>query len=95
MPSLPLTHYDAVEVYSCINTSQAIERFEANEHPDEVAPHFWSVALHLEVGHIETIADFPNEAMAETFGCLMREVLLHARNATGLSSSYLQPSSTT
>lgn len=95
MPTLPLTHYDAVEVYGCINTSQAIERFEAPEHSGEVAPHFWSVALHLEAGHIETIADFPKEAIAETFGSLMREVLLYARNAAGLSSPHLQPSSTT
>lgn len=95
MPSLPLTHYDAIEVYGCINTSQAIERFEANEHPGEVAPHFWSVALHLEAGHIETIADFPREVMAEAFGSLMREVLLFTRNAAGLPSPHLQTFSTT
>lgn len=88
-PQLPLHHYDAVEVYPCVEGEGGIERFEANEHPADAHPHFWSVALHLEVGHIETIADFPGWAQAETFGDLMREILRSARKAQGLATAHL------
>jgi len=45
--------------------------------------------LHLEIGHIETIADFPVQAQAEAFGDLMREVLLTARKAERLDILHL------
>lgn len=88
-PQLPLHHYDAVEVYPCLEGGGGIERFEANEHPASAHPHFWSVALHLEIGHIEIIADFPAQAQAEAFGDLMREVLRAARKAEGLDTTHL------
>jgi hypothetical protein len=88
-PQLPLHHYDAVEVYPCVEGEGGIERFEANEHPESAHPHFWSVALHLEVGHIETIADFPACAQAEAFGALMREVLRSSRKDAGLDTPHL------
>jgi len=88
-PQLPLHHYDAVEVYPCVEGEGGIERFEANEHPANAHPHFWSVALHLEVGHIETIADFPGWAQAEAFGDLMRQILRSARKAQGLATPHL------
>ncbi len=88
-PQLPLHHYDAVEVYPCVEGEGGIERFEVNEHPASVHPHFWSVALHLEVGHIETIADFPGWAQAEAFGDLMRQILRSARKAQGLATPHL------
>lgn len=88
-PQLPLDQYDAVEVYPCVEGEDGIERFEANEHPASAHPHFWSVALHLEVGHIESIADFPAWAQAEAFGELMRQVLLSARKAAGLTTVHL------
>lgn len=88
-PQLPLHHYDAIEVYPCVESENGIERFEANEHPADTHPHFWSVALHLEVGHIETIADFPAWAQAEAFGELMREVIRSARKAQGLDTTHL------
>lgn len=88
-PQLPLHHYDAVEVYPCVEGEGGIERFEANEHPANAYPHFWSVALHLEVGHIETIAGFPGGAQAEGFGGLMRQILRSARTAKGLATSHL------
>lgn len=86
---LPLDQYDAVEVYPCVEGEGGIERFEANEHPASAHPHFWSVALHLEIGHIETIADFPAQAQAEVFGNLMREILRSARKAEGLDTLHL------
>ncbi len=89
-PQLPLHHYDAVEVYGCVEGEGGIERYEANEHPDIVKPHFWSVALHLEIGHIETIADFPTQAAAEAFGDVMRQLLKSVRQTQGLDISYLQ-----
>ncbi|MDI1237201.1 MAG: hypothetical protein PSV26_06935 [Polaromonas sp.] len=88
-PQLPLHHYDAVEVYPCVEGEGGIERFEANEHPANAHPHFWSVALHLEVGHIETIADFPGRAQADGFGDLMRQILRSARIAQGLATSHV------
>ena len=94
-PQLPLHHYDAIEVYGCVEGESGIERYETNEHQEATQPHFWSVALHLESGHIETIADFPQESQADSFGQLMQEVLLLARNAAGLSSPHLQLSPTT
>ena len=87
-PQLPLHHYDAVEVYPCVEGEGGIERFEANEHPPSAHPHFWSVALHLEVGHIETIADFPRWPQAEAFGDLMREIIRSARKAEGLTITH-------
>lgn len=89
-PQLPLHHYDAVEVYGCVEVEGGIERYEANEHSDTFKPHFWSVALHLEVGYIETIADLPTQAPAETFGELMRQLLKSARQARGVDISHLQ-----
>lgn len=88
-PQLPLHHYDAVEVHPCLEGEGGIERFETNEHPANSHPHFWSVALHLEVGHIETIADFPLQAQAHTFGTVMRELILNARTDQGLSTVHL------
>ncbi|MDI1240040.1 MAG: hypothetical protein PSV26_21370 [Polaromonas sp.] len=88
-PQLTLHHYDAVEVYPCVEGEDGIERFEANEHPANAHPHFWSVALHLEVGHIETIADFPLQAQAQTFGTVMRELIRNARTDPGLSTVHL------
>lgn len=95
MPNLCLDAYDAIEVYGCVYAGFFIERLEANEHPDKAAPDFWSVALHLETGGIETIADFPHAPQAESFGELMRQILLEAREAAGLSSLHLQPLPTT
>lgn len=94
-PVLALEEYDAIEVYPCISADHGIERFEANEHALTVSPDFWSVALHLETGGIETIADFPQASQAEAFGELMRQILLEAREAAGLSSPHLQPLPTT
>ncbi|MFC6280782.1 MULTISPECIES: hypothetical protein [Polaromonas] len=94
-PVLALEEYDAIEVYPCISANHGIERFEANEHALTVSPDFWSVALHLETGGIETIADFPQASQAESFGELMRQILLEAREAEGLSSPHLQPLPTT
>jgi len=88
-PQLPLHHYDAVEVYPFVEGEGGIARFEGNEHPASAHPHFWSVALRLEVGHIETIADFPAWAQAEAFADLMRQVLLSARKAAGLITTHL------
>ena len=90
-PVLPLIAYDAIEVYPCIETAQGIERFEANEHAPTTKPTFWSVALHLEVGHIETIADFPARLPAEMFGEVMRGLVLMDRQAAGLDTRHLQP----
>jgi hypothetical protein len=90
-PVLALEEYDAIEVYPCISADHGIERFEPNEHALTVSPDFWSVALHLETGGIETIADFPQASQAESFGELMRQILLEAREAAGLSSPHLQP----
>ncbi|MES2363294.1 MAG: hypothetical protein V4646_16095 [Pseudomonadota bacterium] len=88
-PQLPLHHYDAVEVYGCIGGEGGIHRFEANEHPEGTLPQFWSVALHLQIGHIETIADFPKENHAETFGLIMTDLIRSARQARGLDTSLL------
>ncbi|MES2400212.1 MAG: hypothetical protein V4573_09525 [Pseudomonadota bacterium] len=88
-PQLPLHHYDAIEVYGCVEGEGGIERFEANEHQDTVKPHFWSVALHVEIGHVETIADFPTEPPAAAFGEVMRQILNLARQAQGLAISHL------
>lgn len=88
-PVLALAAYDAIEVYPCIEGEDGIERFEANEHAPATVPHFWSVALHLVSGGIEAIADFPTETQADTFGELMRGVLLAARQAAGLDACYL------
>lgn len=66
-----------------------IERFEVDEHPTSAHPHLWRVALHLEVGHIEAIADFSVRAQAEAFADLMRQVLLSARKAAGLTTVHL------
>lgn len=90
-PVLPLIAYDAIEVYPCIETAQGIERFEANEHAPATNPTFWSVALHLEAGHIETIADFPALLPAEMFGEVMRGLVLMDRQAAGLDTRHLQP----
>ena len=90
-PACPLSKYDAVEVYPCLETAHGIERFEDNEHAPAVKPHYWSVALHLEAGHIETIADFPAQLQAEMFGEIMRGMLLLARRSAGLDASHLQP----
>ena len=62
-PVQPLIAYDAIEVYPCIETAHGIERVEANEHAAATNPTFWSVALHLEAGHVETRACLakPNE----------------------------------
>lgn len=91
-PTLPLEYYDAIEVYGCIQDpyTDLIERYEANEHP-EADPHFWSVALHLDEGGIETIADFTTEAQADAFGELMRVVLLTVRHPRGLCTRHLKP----
>ena len=88
-PQLPLHHYDAVEVYGCIEDEDGIQRFEVNEHLGGAKPHFWSVALHLEIGHIENIADFPKENQAETFGLVMTDLIRTARQAQGLDTSRL------
>ena len=89
-PVQPLIAYDAIEVYPCIETAQGIERFEANEHAPATSPTFWSVALHLEAGHIETIADFPARLPAEMFGEVMRGLVLMDRQAAGLDTRHLQ-----
>lgn len=88
-PQMPLHHYDAVEVFGCIDGDDCIQRFEANEHPEGTQPQFWSVALHLEIGHVETIADFPMERQAETFGLVMNDLIRTARQAQGLDTSRL------
>ena len=88
-PQLPLHHYDAIEVYGCIKGEGGIHRFEPNEHPEGTQPHFWSVALHLEIGHIETVADFPRENHAETFGLVMTDLIRTARQTQGLDTSRL------
>lgn len=88
-PQLPLHHYDAVEVYPCVEGEGGIERFEASEHSASAHPHFWSVALHLEVGHTETIADFPGWTQAEAFGDVMREILRSARKVEGRDTTHL------
>ena len=90
-PVQPLIAYDAIEVYPCIETAQGIERFEANEDSPATSPTFWSVALHLEAGHIETIADFPARLPAEMFGEVMRGLVLMDRQAAGLDTRHLQP----
>ncbi len=89
MPQLPLHQYDAVEVYGCIEGEGGIQRFEANEDPEGAKPDFWSVALHLEIGHIENIADFPKENQAETFGLVMTDLIRSARQAQRLDTSLL------
>ncbi len=88
-PQLPLHHYDAVEVFGCIEGDDCIQRFEANEHSEGIQPLFWSVALHLEIGYIETVADFPKENQAETFGLVMTNLIRTARQAQGLDTSLL------
>lgn len=88
-PQLPLHDYDGIEVYGCVENEIGIERFEANEHPAVTQPAFWSVALHIEAGHIETIADFPLQAQAQTLGTLMRELIRTARTDQGLSTAHL------
>ncbi|AYQ26569.1 hypothetical protein DT070_00055 [Polaromonas sp. SP1] len=88
-PQMPLHQYDAVEVYPCVAREEGIEGFEANEHSVATHPDFWSVALHLEIGHIETIADFPGQEQAEAFGEVMRKGLLFARKAKGLGTAHL------
>ncbi len=87
-PQLPLHHYDAIEVYPCVETPRGVERYESKEHPD-LKPQFWSVALHLEIGHIETVADFPTERQAETFGLVMTDLIRTAREVQGLDTSLL------
>lgn len=88
-PQMPLHHYDAVEVYPCVESESGIERYEVDEHPEATNPDFWSVALHLEIGHIETVADFPEWHQAEIFGDLMRSLLRSARQAKGLDTALL------
>lgn len=89
-PQMPLIHYDAVEVYGCIQDENGIHRFEVNEHPEGAKPLFWSVSLHLAIGgHIETIADFPKENQAETFALVMTDLVRTARQARGLDTSLL------
>lgn len=88
-PQLPLHDYDAIEVYGCVESEGGIERFEANEHPTYVQPAFWSVALHLEAGHIETIADFPAQTQAEAFGIVLRDLVRAARQDQGLDITHL------
>ncbi len=88
-PQLPLHQYDAVEVYGCVKGEGGIHRFEAYEYPEGTQPLFWSVALHLEIGHIETVADFPKENQAETFSLVMTDLVRTARQAQGLDTSLL------
>lgn len=88
-PQLPLHNYNGIEVYGCVQNEASIERFETNEHPAATQPAFWSVALHIEAGHIETIADFPLQAQAQTFGTLMRELIRTTRTDQGLSTVHL------
>lgn len=88
-PQLPLHDYDAIEVYGCVESESGIERFEANEHLSCTQPAFWSVALHLEAGHIETIADFPAQAHAEVFGTVMNDLVRAARQDQGLDIAHL------
>ncbi|MDO8371182.1 MAG: hypothetical protein Q7K57_00770 [Burkholderiaceae bacterium] len=88
-PQLPLCDYDAIEIYPCVESESGIERFEANEHPTCAQPAFWSVALHLEAGHIETIADFPAQAQAEAFGSVMSDLVRAARQDQGLDITHL------
>ena len=89
-PQMPLHHYDAVEVYGCMEDENGIHRFEVNEHPEGAKPLFWSVSLHLAIGgHIENIGDFPKENQAETFGLVMTDLVRTARQAQGLDTSLL------
>ncbi|MFC6282569.1 MULTISPECIES: hypothetical protein [Polaromonas] len=88
-PQMPLHHYDAVEVFGCVEADDCIQRFETNEHPEGTQPQFWSVALHLEIGHIEIVADFPTERSAETFGLVMADLIRTARETQGLDTSRL------
>lgn len=88
-PQLPLRDYDAIEVYGCVESENGIERFEANERHSCTQPGFWSVALHLEAGHIETIADFPAQAQAEAFGTIMSDLVRAARREQGLDITHL------
>lgn len=88
-PQLPLHDYDAIEIYGCVESESGIERFETNEHPSCIQPTCWSVALHLEAGHIETIADFPAQAQAEAFGSVMSDLVRAARQDRGLDTTHL------
>ncbi|MBI2726205.1 MAG: hypothetical protein HYX42_08145 [Polaromonas sp.] len=89
-PQMPLHHYDAVEVFGCIEGDDCIQRFETNEHPEGTQPQFWSVALHLDIGgHIEIVADFPKESQASTFGLILTDLIRTARQAKGLDTSKL------
>lgn len=88
-PQLPLHDYDAIEVYGCLESERGIERFEVNEHPACAQPAFWTVELHLEAGHIETIADFPTQAQAEAFGSVMSDLVRAARQDQGLDVTHL------
>jgi len=58
-PQLPLHYYDAAEVYPCVEGEGGIERFEANEHPANAHPHFWSVARTLKSGTSKPLPTFP------------------------------------
>lgn len=89
-PVLPLTEYDAVEVYPTVDDNDAVGRFDVQDHVHSTEPQFWSVALHLVSGGIETIADFPDQASADTFGELMRGMVIGARQAEGLDISRLK-----
>lgn len=85
-PSMELTCYDAVEVYGCtVDGDGNIERVDSSEQPVK----FWSVALHLVAGGIETIADFDKETQADAFGDLMTTVLREFRSARGMSVRHL------
>ena len=91
VPFLPLVQYDAIEIYPCVETEHGVERFESNEHPAHTQPDFWSVALHLQSGGIETIADFSLESQACSFGELMRALVFAARRFAGLDTQHLLP----
>lgn len=88
-PLMPMRCYDAVEVTLGVEGSFCVGHNEDQDAALDALPHFWSVCIHLAIGHPETIADFPNRAQAEAFADVMRDVIGTARRDAGLDCSRL------
>lgn len=91
-PSLELEEYDAVEVYPCVleksGVNSYVEQWDESYLPRK--PDFWSVALHLEAGHIETLIDTLTRENAMQFGLAFENMLLLFRQAAGKDVRLLQ-----
>lgn len=90
-PTLPLSQYDAIEVYPCLADDDQVIGLADDDPQAQSKSSFWSVALHLSAGHIETIADLPDREAADTFGEVMRKLVMAARREEGLDVALLQP----